>query len=241
MPPDPCLTLLDGGYWDIDHAAGVCAAAAANTAVGRWLEPNPVLRGDVLFSRYRTMVRNTIRCGVVRLMMEDDRLVGVALWHSCPAVPGGPVAEPGAGEDVNTAGDSATRGRLLDRQAWSLHLSEPHEHLIYLGVVPDRQGRGIAGALLADRPHPDGLCAPRHTTSTGGGDLFARHGYRDSGPSLIVTGGGPRLWPMWQVGTVSLVRPILHERSLRGESPAAVPSLPDESAGRRSKTMRRQR
>ena len=240
MPPDPHLMLLDGGYWDIDHAAGVCAAAAASTAVGRWLEPAPVLRAAVLFSRYRSMVRDTIRAGVVRLAMEGDRLVAVALWQWCPAAPRWPVAEPGV-RDGGGPGDAVRRGDLLNRRAWSLHPDQLHEHLIYLGIVPGRQGHGIAGALLADRPQPERLRAPRYVTATGVGGLFVRHGYHNYGSGLVVAGGGPRLWSMWQVSAVSQV-----DRNRCGMAPnagfsAVIPPSHDESVGVRSDTAWRQR
>jgi GNAT superfamily N-acetyltransferase len=76
----------------------------------------------------------------------------------------------------------------------------PHWYLLYLGVVPARQGQGLGGALLrpvlaeCDRT---GTPAYLEATCERNRALYARHGFVGREP-LPLPGGGPAMVPMWR-------------------------------------------
>jgi GNAT superfamily N-acetyltransferase len=88
------------------------------------------------------------------------------------------------------------------REALEAHHRElpPHRYLLYLGVVPGRQGEGLGSALLrpvledCDR---SGTPAYLEASCERNRALYARHGFTDRDP-LPLPGGGPTMFPMWR-------------------------------------------
>jgi predicted N-acetyltransferase YhbS len=73
----------------------------------------------------------------------------------------------------------------------------PHWLLLYLGVVPERQGRGLGGTLLdagLARADADGLPAYLVASSPGSRRLYERHGFRVQREVRLLR--GPPVWPM---------------------------------------------
>ena len=81
---------------------------------------------------------------------------------------------------------------------------EPHYHLQFLGVRPERQGAGLGGALMAPmlaRCDRDGVPAYLEATSDRNRALSERHGFRAHG--AIPLPDGPAVWRMWRDPAVS--------------------------------------
>lgn len=131
----------------------------------------------------------------------SEGLDGGAFWLPPGAWKLGPVAQLGL-----TARLAATTGRATPRilQVMSLieakHPHEPHYYLQFLGVEPDRQGRGIGSALMAPvlgRCDREGVPAYLEATCERNCALYERHGFAVV-EELPLPGGGPSLWRMWR-------------------------------------------
>jgi ribosomal protein S18 acetylase RimI-like enzyme len=82
----------------------------------------------------------------------------------------------------------------------SRHPHEPHWYLAFVGVQPDRQGRGIGSALLApvlERCDRDRAPAYLEATSERNLALYQRHGF-EVVETVWLPKGGPRVWRMWR-------------------------------------------
>ena len=90
-------------------------------------------------------------------MLREDAVLGISDGHELvgrrpvlAARPGGPAELDLLGERTWAALGAETRARFDDCvRAWeSTGVDEPNIHVNMLAVVPDRQGRGLARALL---------------------------------------------------------------------------------------------
>ncbi len=78
------------------------------------------------------------------------------------------------------------------------HPSEPHAHLVFLGVRPDRQGQGLGSAILkrtladVDQAH---LPAYLETATEANVRLYQRYGF-DVSAELRCPPDGPAFWTM---------------------------------------------
>ena len=78
--------------------------------------------------------------------------------------------------------------------------AEPHWYLHYLGVIPERQGRGLGGRLMApvleccDR---ESLPAYLEASTLRNRALYERNGFALSG-EFALAGGGPLVGRMWR-------------------------------------------
>jgi GNAT superfamily N-acetyltransferase len=78
--------------------------------------------------------------------------------------------------------------------------AESHWYLHYLGVVPERQGCGLGGRLIAPvlrRCDRESIPAFLEASTERNGALYERHGFAVSG-SFSMPGGGPPLRQMWR-------------------------------------------
>ncbi|HMC07189.1 MAG TPA: GNAT family N-acetyltransferase [Solirubrobacterales bacterium] len=76
----------------------------------------------------------------------------------------------------------------------------PHWYLAFMGVVPERQGRGLGTALM--RPALEQLDASRtpaylEASTPRSRELYRRNGFAVTG-ELNLPSGGPPLWQMWR-------------------------------------------
>jgi GNAT superfamily N-acetyltransferase len=77
---------------------------------------------------------------------------------------------------------------------------ESHWYLHYLGVVPERQGRGLGGMLIApvlERCDRDSLPAYLEASTERNRALYERHGFAVSG-RFTMPGAGPEIRRMWR-------------------------------------------
>ncbi|MEV6303884.1 hypothetical protein AB0M02_31080 [Actinoplanes sp. NPDC051861] len=178
-------TVRDATYGDIRPVAGVLASCLLPTPLGRWLEPEPIVRGRRLFHHYVARLVEAIHHGAARLVEEHDEVIAAALWLPCPTAGAGSAA---------TGGDGfAWRHRQLDDATRLPHLSQPHLRLARLGVLPRGRRRGIAAQLRTEREQFPGRCL---ATDTSVAALAARCGYRAYGRSPVLTFGGAAIVTM---------------------------------------------
>ncbi|MEV4631362.1 GNAT family N-acetyltransferase [Micromonospora sp. NPDC049523] len=175
--------------------AELIAEAFHPLAATAWLVPDPAVRPKILTDDFHILVEHAIEWGLVETT-EDRR--AVAVW--LPAV-GDPLPPPVDYDDRLAAacGELTDRFRLLDDLFEANHPHDPHDHLAFLAVAPDRQGTGIGSALLRHRHawlDEQGLPAYLDASGTRSRDLYARHGYRVGEPFRLPD--GTPFWPMWR-------------------------------------------
>lgn len=72
------------------------------------------------------------------------------------------------------------RGLALGEKLEALHPKEPHAHLVFLGVSPQAQGRGVGSAVLKETLAPldaSGTPAMLEATTERNVALYQRHGF----------------------------------------------------------------
>ncbi|WP_329109096.1 GNAT family N-acetyltransferase [Micromonospora sp. NBC_01699] len=171
------------------------AEAFVPLAATTWLVPDPAIRHKILTDNFHIVVEHAFEWGLVET--TEDRSAA-AVW--LPAV-ADPLPPPADYDDRVAAacGEFTERFRLLDDLFEANHPHEPHHHLAFLAVRPDRQGTGIGSALLRHRHarlDEQGLPAYLDASSTDSRDLYARHGYRVAEPFRLPD--GTPFWPMWR-------------------------------------------
>lgn len=135
--------------------------------------------------------------------------VAVAVWqHVDPDSPLSP--RPGYDERLDQAcGSFADRFRALEAAFASHHPGQVHDHLMFLAVHPDKQGRGLGGALLRYRLHlldEQGYPAFLETTTAANIALYQRFWFRllDGSPDdhglapYTAPDGTTTVSPMWR-------------------------------------------
>jgi ribosomal protein S18 acetylase RimI-like enzyme len=180
---------------DATRLAAALAAAFYDDPVFRWFAPDDHRRGTMLPAFFDVFVQAYLTHGET---YADEEAVGAALWAA-------PANDPIAVDPIyaqrleEVAGVDAPRlfevVELFEAQA----PQEPHYHLQFLGVRPERQGTGLGGALMApglDRGDRDGVPAYLEATSDRNRALYERHGFRAEGG--IVLPDGPTVWRMWR-------------------------------------------
>ncbi len=74
----------------------------------------------------------------------------------------------------------ALRGLALGEKLDALHIKSPHAHLVFLGVSPSAQGRGLGSAILKASLGPlnvAGVTALLEATTERNVALYQRHGF----------------------------------------------------------------
>lgn len=134
-----------------------------------------------------------------------------ALWLSVPAgdAPDGGASDGDAGPDeadeavrMRESVDPANRRveEITRLMAESHPADRAHAYLWMIGVVPERQGEGLGGALIQhvlDRCDREGLPAYLEASSERSTRLYDRLGFVFTGRTLDLP-DGPRMWPMWR-------------------------------------------
>lgn len=173
----------------------VLVAAFMDDPVMVWFDPEPHARERRLTRLFAHVLEKHIPRGTIWTNAEQS---AAAVW----VAPGTPV----------TAADvrfylRLYRDRLLRGLFWALFVEArrprfPHWLLLYLGVAPGRQGRGLGGALLEaglERAAAEGRPAYLVASSPGSRRLYERCGFRVLREVRLTR--GPAVWPMlWQSG-----------------------------------------
>jgi ribosomal protein S18 acetylase RimI-like enzyme len=193
QPPAPRATTA--GREDAPRLAAALAGAFYDDPVFRWFSPDDARRRAMLPNFFDVFVEAYLGHGEA---YTDADVAGAALW----AAPGhDPLSADAAyGERLEAiAGIDAPRLFELVEILEAHAPQEPHYHLQFLAVAPERQGAGIGAALMAPglaRCDRDSVPAYLEATSDRNRALYERHGFvaRRAIPLPV----GPALWAMWR-------------------------------------------
>jgi GNAT superfamily N-acetyltransferase len=194
------------------HAAtigGLLAAAFHDEPVTRWLVPDPGRRREVMPRFFTETALQAFTTGAVDILTDhNDRGLAVAVWFD-RTTPSVKTTSRSTISNIDDTGDDpggvfiqdADRWRLLDAAMSRHHPAFPHEYLMFAGVTPGHQGKGLGTQLL--RTHHElldaaGVPAYLEATSPASRALYSRLGYLDHATPIRVPAGGPTLWPMYR-------------------------------------------
>jgi GNAT superfamily N-acetyltransferase len=186
------------GQGDRDLLIGILDAAFQSDPVSGWLFPDP---------EYRRAVHPRLVAALTGLVLNEgwadvtEDGSACALWLSEPAREKGAHAEDDGPARLREAIDPDNeRVELVGRLTGAAHPSDrAHLYLPLIGVLPDRQGKGLGTALLGpvlDRCDREGLPAYLEASNPGSRGLYERLGFTDREPLDLPD--GPRVWPMWR-------------------------------------------
>lgn len=192
----PQLRIAQPG--DIDTVADIVADAFLHLDVIGFLVPDPARRRQVSRAWYRLYIAHAIS-GAGLVTMTDDASAA-AVWFDRTK----PATEPDdyAGRLADLAGDDLPQFQHLDAQMDALHPADPHWHLLFLAVRPDRWNQRL-GSQLMNHTHARQLetnvyPAYLEATSEQNQRLYHRHGYIDMNPPTIPVSDGIVLHRMWR-------------------------------------------
>lgn len=167
-------------------------AEAAAAVLARAFRDNPgmlvLFKGDPPDVRLRLMdpcmrgfVEAVLRYGSAEVVKESGRIVAVSLAF-------GPGRFPPPFRSLFTMAKGPLRAGLsralrfarIDYEMRKRHPHYAHHYLWFLGVEPDRQGRGLGSQLLAslnDKARRDGAPCYLETDKQSSVRLYEKHGY----------------------------------------------------------------
>jgi GNAT superfamily N-acetyltransferase len=176
-----------------DLAVEVLTAAFAGDPLVRWLALGSGARV------FRPVVDESAAAG--ELAFAGDG--AVAVWLPTPA---GPSGEADTDGEADADADMPERLRVFLELVAARHPRDrKHLYLPFLGVRPERQGRGLGGRLLAERlarADAEGVPAYLESSSARNVPLYERHGFRHLGDPISLP-DGPSVWPMWREPSTS--------------------------------------
>lgn len=184
---------------DAETLTEVMSAAFMSDPVSCWIFPDQDERARLHPAFFRIFVDLALAEGEV---YTTEGFHGVALW-----LPVDVAAQSAPDPDfaelfVKHCGEHANRFFVLDELMSQRHpRHESHSYLAFLATAPGWQGRGVGGALLADRLRDlDVAASPAYleASSPRNAALYSRLGFAAMGPGLTLPDDGPTLIPMWR-------------------------------------------
>ncbi|WP_432834062.1 GNAT family N-acetyltransferase [Dactylosporangium sp. CA-092794] len=179
---------------DLPAVIAVLAAALDDTEIARWLVPDPAARPEV-YRRYFALVTPWFFEHGTPYVTADGS--AAALWVRLSGKFAPNIADYERGL-TRACGPATPRFLRLDVAMDTAHPDWiTHDYLAFLGVHPDRQGRGIGSRLLSEHHRvSDRDRVPAYLEATGprNAALYARHDYGYRTPFPV--GEGPSLYPM---------------------------------------------
>jgi GNAT superfamily N-acetyltransferase len=191
----PPLSVRTAGSSDAARLATALAGAFYDDPVFRWFSPDDGRRGAMLPGFFDVFVE---AYGAGGETYTDDDVDGAALWAAPGADPLGADPAYAARLEAIVGADAARLFEIVELFE-ARTPQEPHYHLQFLGVRPERQGAGLGGALMApilERCDRHGTPAYLEATTDRNRALYERHGFRADGS--IPLPGGPSVWRMWR-------------------------------------------
>jgi ribosomal protein S18 acetylase RimI-like enzyme len=180
---------------DAPRVTSALASAFYDDPVFRWLSPDDGRRRAMLPAFFAVFVEAFMSHGEAYV---ETTGAGAALWAAPGTDPLG--AEPAYAERLaEIVGADAPRMFKIVEIFEALTPEAPHYHLQFLGVRPERQARGLGGALMApllERCDRDSAPVYLEATSDRNRALYERHGFRAHGDIRLPD--GPSLWRMWR-------------------------------------------
>jgi len=196
---DTTPTLRLAGPDDIDTVADIVTDAFDHLKVIHFLVPDGSRRRTVARDWYRLYITHAIN-GAGQVVVTADA-GAAAVWFDRASQS----SEPEGYEKhlAELAGEYLPRFQHLDLQMEAHHPTDPHWHLLFLAVRPDRWNQGL-GSRLMDHTHArldaDGIPAYLEATGLQNRKLYQRHGYQDMSPPTIAVTGDTVLYRMWRPG-----------------------------------------
>ena len=184
---------------DVPALAATLAAAFHDDPVIGWWIPDDAERGAVLPRFFSFAVEHQwFRYGEVHVAGRAD---GAAAWAPPGAwrLPEDESAELASGYFGSIGDRHFERAGVILALAEEGHPTEPHWYLPFIGVRPERQGRGIGSALLSHmeaRLDAEGKPAYLEASSERNRALYLRHGFGVTG--TVTLPNGPTMWRMWR-------------------------------------------
>ncbi|MDG4768551.1 GNAT family N-acetyltransferase [Solwaraspora sp. WMMD406] len=205
-------------YRDAGPIAELIAEAFQPLDQVAWLVPDPERRREVLAANFRILVEHALFFGEVDLMHDRS---AVAVWFNRTRTVPPPVDYERRLADA--CHPYTDRFQLLDKLFDAHHPTEPHHHLAFLAVSPNKQCAGRGTALLnhhhAQLDHI-GLPAYLEASSSGSRDLYARHGYQQRDQFHLPDGSA--FYPMWRPAESSATNASRHPTQLPGPGHSSV-------------------
>lgn len=184
---------------DVPRLAGVLARAYQDDPLMRWFVPDDRGRARRLERFFAATLRRMIGRSLREALTTED-LAGIAMW-AAPGTCKVPVPAMLPGLPAMVAALRA--GMLRSARAYGALLARhdpghAHWYLETIATDPDRQGHGVATALMApvlERCDASGVPAYLETQKDGNVGFYERRGFAVVG-ELDIPGGGPHMWLM---------------------------------------------
>jgi ribosomal protein S18 acetylase RimI-like enzyme len=184
------------GQAELDAVADLVALSFNELDACRYLVPPLDDRQRVMRSYFAILVEHAAVHGKVHV---TDDLSAAAVWFDRTV----DMPAPADYEQRQAAGVGPYLDRFaaLDEVLDTNHPHEPHWHLAFLAVHPDRQGQGL-GSHLMGVTHSEldttGVDAYLEATNEENHKLYLRHGYVDMEPCAITLPDGTAFLRMWR-------------------------------------------
>ncbi|MEZ0340105.1 GNAT family N-acetyltransferase [Mycobacterium sp. pV006] len=182
------------------QAVSALCGAFFDDRIYRWVVPDDARRRRSATVFYSRLVE---ACWIHGGVYVAGAGAGAALWvpPDRTLVPA-EKAEAFNGELIDSAGDAASSARMAQLFAMldDNHPADPCWHLLFMGVEPDAQGRGIGGSLLAAvLPQADREEAPAYLEASCPENerLYERHGFETQ--RELTVADSPVIYAMWRV------------------------------------------
>ena len=185
----------------LSDSAGVLARAFQDNPARVALFPKlaPDQRLAALGPCMDAFAASVLRYGTAEIVTEGERVLGVSLafgpggfpppfWATVMQAPG----------PLRQGISTALRFARIDHEMRKRHPHFRHWYLWFLGVEPERQGKGLGSLLLrslSGRAKADGVPCYLETDKPTSVKLYERHGYRVDSEEVIVP-MDVRLWFM---------------------------------------------
>jgi len=185
---------------ELDAMAGTLAAAFYDDPAIAWLLDDESTRLETARRGFDVFLRR-LWLKHEQVYVAGDDVAGVCIWEP----PG--AWKIGLGTQLALLPSMlGVYGRRLPRVLRALtaiesnHPTEPHQYLAFVGVAPERQGRGIGSMLMKpilDHCEAERLPAYLEASSVRSRTLYERHGFVVT-EEVTIGKGAPPVWRMWR-------------------------------------------
>lgn len=137
------------GAEDLDEAVALLEAAFFDRPFYRYIAPDPPERREFLARNFRLRLEHGLEAGEIDLAVLEGRIAGLAVW----TFTGAPPPEDRSLEEAFSVFSPGLRERFFGfwhtlRAARDGVIRPPYWSLAPIAVLPEKQGRGIASALI---------------------------------------------------------------------------------------------
>ncbi len=184
---------------DLPRVVTTLSRAFFDDRMNRWIFPDDAQRRERAPAFWAAF---TDACWTAGRVYIAGSAAGAALW----VPPGTPLVPPATEEEfigtvLDTAGSREAAGRMAQVMTMmgEHHPADDHWYLLFIGVDPSAQGRGLGSALLRTvlaRADVDGMPAYLEASCEENRRFYERHGFRTTGELTVA--GCPTMYAMWR-------------------------------------------